>query len=112
MENQKQLPQTLEELNVKYFKLMNGESIISYTHELDSDLVVGLEEPMKISIDNEDQSYLLTPWIPFSDGRVHVLDAINIVIESPVDTQMKAQYMKIVLDGIDPDIDDTTGTLH
>jgi hypothetical protein len=44
----------LNDLNVKYFKLMNGESIISYVrndlNNLDDGAVVYLEEPMKVTI--------------------------------------------------------------
>ena len=98
----KELPKTLEELPIKFFKLMNGESIISYTHELDNEYCIGLEEPMTVKL-NSDYEYILTPWVPFSDGRVHVLENMNIVIDSPVDSNMKAQYMRIVLDTLKQD---------
>ena len=78
---------------------MNGDSIISYTHDLNNEYSIGLEEPMTVLLNGE-HTYELTPWIPFSDGRVHVLDTMNIVIDSPVSDIMKAQYMKLVLDEI------------
>ena len=106
----KELPTTLEELNVKYFKLMSGDSIVSYVHDLDTEAAVGLEEPMVVSIDPEDHSYLLTPYMPFSTGKVHILDAFNILLESDVNTDIKATYMKIVLDGLDP-VDDIESTV-
>lgn len=99
MEEDNKLPTTLEELPIKFFKLMNGESIISYTHDVDNEYCIGLEEPMTVST-NTEHDYVLTPWIPFADGRVHILEAMNVIIESPVDTHMKAQYMKIVLNTI------------
>jgi hypothetical protein len=109
------LPKTLDDLNVRYFKLMSGDSIVSYVHDLDPEdhgAVVGLEEPMTVSIDPEDHSYMLTPWMPFSKGIVHLLDTYNVIIESDVDTEIKATYMKIVLDSLEPDYDDHDGTVH
>jgi hypothetical protein len=114
------LPQTLEELNVKYFKLMNGESIISYVHELDGETYgaqVGLEEPMAVVVTGNDE-YSFTPWFPFTSGKVHMLDTYNIISEGDVDNHMKAYYMKLVLKVLDPaspsdSSDDATGkVLH
>jgi len=98
MKEDNKLPTTLEELPIKFFKLMSGESIISYTHDVDNEYCIGLEEPMSVKVSAEE--YVLTPWIPFSDGRVHILEAMNVIIEAPVDSNMKAQYMRIVLDSI------------
>lgn len=110
-EDNKKLPATLEEMNVRFIKLMNGESIIAYVHSLDSEYSIGLEEPMKV-VTNEDHEYVLSPWLPFSSNAVHALDYSNIVMDTPVDTPMKAQYMKIVLDTLDDLEDDIDTTLH
>ena len=112
MDNEeKELPETLDDINVKYIRLTSGEAIVSYVHELEDDAYVGLEEPMKVIMD-EDQTYLLTPYMPFSRGKVHVLDAYNILLESEVDSDIKAKYLKVVLDEIDPEPLDTNITRH
>jgi|JYMV01.1.fsa_nt_gi hypothetical protein len=100
------LPSTIEELNIKYFKLMNGESIIAYVHDVDTEhgAMVGLEEPMAVLVKGV-KDYQFTPWFPFTTGKVHMLDSYNIIAESSVDTHMKAYYMKMVLNGIDTDDD-------
>jgi len=108
------LPKTLEELNIKYFKLLNGESIISYVHDIDAEhgAMVGLEEPMAVLVKGT-KDYQFTPWFPFSTGKVHMLDSYNIIAEAAVDTHMKAYYMKLVLDDVDgtSDIDVLTKEL-
>jgi len=96
------LPETLDELNVKLLKLLSGETIIAYMHDLDSEYEIGMEEPMLVTID-ESHHYTLVPWVPFSNGEVHIINNVNIILESSVDNSMKAYYMKLVLDQIAPD---------
>jgi uncharacterized protein affecting Mg2+/Co2+ transport len=117
------LSRTLEQLNIKYFKLMSGESIIAYVHDLDHEVhgaMVALEEPMTVKVSSKDE-YTFTPWFPFTTGKVHMLDTYNILAEDTVDNHIKAYYMKIVLRGVEPDIsdpdiewpsDDDSGTIH
>jgi hypothetical protein len=90
---------SLKNLNVKYFKLLNGDCIISYVHDkLDEEnAVLGLEEPMTVLLDEEGQ-YVLTPYLPFATQTVHLLDSYNIIMESDVDSLVKAHYIKMVMD--------------
>ncbi len=90
------LPDTLEELNIKHLRLMNGDSIISYIHET-KDSMVGLEMPMLVTTSNEAE-HVLTPYMPFNKGAVHMIDSYSIILECPVDIPVKANYMKMVLD--------------
>jgi hypothetical protein len=90
-------PLTLDDLNVKYFKLMNGDSIVSYVHDnLEGGTTIGLEEPMKVSMDDNKQ-YCLSPYMPFAKDTIHHLDIYHILLESKVDNDIKAHYMKIIL---------------
>jgi hypothetical protein len=90
-------PITIDDLNVKYFKLMNGDSIVSYVHDnIEGGTTIGLEEPMKVSMDKNKQ-YCLSPYMPFTSDTVHHLDVFNILLESAVDNDIKAHYMRIVL---------------
>ena len=104
MDDEKILDISLNDLNVKYFKLMNGESIISYVrndlNNLDDGAVVYLEEPMKVSMDHNNQ-YQLSSWLPFSSEIVHKLDVYNIVMEASIDDDIKAHYLKIILEDHD-----------
>ncbi len=107
------LPKTLEELNVKHLRLMNGDSIMSYVHDnIEDGAFIGLEEPMLVILDDIDQSYSLAPYLPFATSQVHLLDAYQIMLEAPVNNAMKATYMKLVLDEIQPEGVDTDTVLH
>ena len=98
-------PVTLEELNIRYLKLMNGDSIIAFVHEpIKGTNSIPIEEPMKIAIDHN-QHYTLEDYMPFTTSKVYKLDSYNILMESPVDTDMKATYLKIVLGDEDEDIE-------
>jgi hypothetical protein len=102
------IPDTLEELNIKYFKLMNGDSIIAYTHDLDAEhgAAVGLEEPMLVTINSTTPNdFTFIPWFPFTTGGVHLLDSYNILAEAEVDVSMKAYYMKVILGSIEEGTD-------
>jgi hypothetical protein len=92
--------QELSDIPVKLFKLISGETIVAYTHDLDDESAgahIGIEEPMKVLIE-EDNHYIMTPWLPFADAKFHVLDDFNIMITSEVNDDVKAHYMKIIAD--------------
>ena len=102
----KDFPQQISELPVKFFKLVSGESIIAYTHPLDDEsdgALIGIEEPMKIHIDEIDHHYVMTPWLPFSNQKLHVLENFNVMLTSDVNDDVKHHYMKIILDEIQTD---------
>jgi hypothetical protein len=99
------LPVHLEDIPVKLYKLISGECIVAYTHELNDESNgqhIGIEEPMKVMIE-EDNHYIMTPWLPFAEQKLHILDDFNVMITSTVSDDVKAHYMKIILDEIDSD---------
>jgi len=97
------IPLTLDDLNVKYLKLMNGDSIVAYVHDnMEGGATIGLEEPMKVSMD-ENKHYCLSPYMPFAKDTIHHLDVYNILLESAVDNDIKAHYMRIILKVSDND---------
>ena len=103
---EKDFPQQISELPVKFFKLVSGESIIAYTHPLDDEsdgALIGIEEPMKIHIDEIDHHYVMTPWLPFSNQKLHILENFNVMLTSDVNDDVKHHYMKIILDEIQTD---------
>jgi hypothetical protein len=96
MEENKMFMQ-LEDVPVKYFKMMNGDSIVAYVHDTDiEDAVVALEEPMIVTLDEESR-YLFTPWFPFSKNDIHLIDVFNVMAEDDVDDDVKDSYLKLVL---------------
>lgn len=87
----------LDAIPVKYFKLMNGDSIISFCHDDLENGVIGLEIPMKVTTD-VDQQFMLSPYMPFAQENLHLIDKYNVLIESNVDAEVKAHYIKLALD--------------
>ena len=103
---EKNFPQEISDLPVKMFKLVSGESIIAYTHDLDDECngaLIGIEEPMKVQVEDLDSHYVMTPWLPFSNQKLHVLEDFNVMVTTDVTDDVKAHYMKIILDEIQTD---------
>ena len=95
-----EFPVQLQDIPVRLFKLVSGESIIAYTHEFDDEsdgFLIGIEEPMNIIID-VDNHYVFTPWLPFSTKGIHYMKEYDILLSSDVVTDVKAYYMRTVLD--------------
>lgn len=95
----KTFPATLEEVPVRLLKLVSGESIIAYVHD-NNEGELSLEEPMRLSVE-DDQQLVFTPYLPFSEEQLHHIDMENVMFESEVSTDIKAYYMKILLDQIE-----------
>ena len=61
----KDFPEKLQDIPVKLYKLISGETIVAYTHDLDDESAgahIGIEEPMKVIVE-EDNHYVMTPWL-------------------------------------------------
>ena len=102
---EKKYPDEIHDIPVKLYKLVSGESIIAYTHDLDDEsngALIGIEEPMNVHVE-PDSHYVLTPWLPFSQQKLHILEDFNVMISSDVNDDVKAHYMKIILDEIQTD---------
>ena len=103
---EKNFPDQISDLPVKMFKLVSGESIIAYTHDLDDEsngALIGIEEPMKVQVEDLDSHYVMTPWLPFSNQKLHVLEDFNVMVTTDVTDDVRAHYMKIILDEIQTD---------
>ena len=96
----KKYPESLEDVPVKLFKLVSGESIIAYVHKEDGLDTIGIEEPMKMVIEDE-QQLVFSPYLPFSDSKLHFIDTHNIMFESDAALDIKAYYMRIILDMVE-----------
>ena len=82
---QKKFPEHLEDVPVKLYKLVSGESIVAYTHDIEEahGALIGLEEPMKVIVEDNNH-YVMTPWLPFSSQKLHVIEDFNIMLTSEV----------------------------
>jgi len=103
----KHFPEDISGLPVRLYKLINGENIIAYTHTVDDEsngTLIHVEEPMKV-ISEPENAFILTPWLPFSRGNLHTIEDFNVLLTTDLQDDIKAHYMKIVLDEIQHDQD-------
>ena len=101
----KKFPEELADIPVKLYKLVSGESIVAYTHDLDEEsngALIGIEEPMKVTVEGNNR-YVMSPWLPFASQKLHVLENFNVMLTSEVNDDVKSHYMKIILDEIQND---------
>ena len=102
---EKKYPDEIHDIPVKLYKLVSGESIVAYTHNLDDEsngALIGIEEPMKVTVEDNNH-YVMTPWLPFASQKLHVLEDFNVMLTSEVNDDVKSHYMKIILDEIQHD---------
>ena len=93
-------PDELKDIPVKMFKLISGESIIAYVHEEDDSDTISIEEPMRMDIE-DGNSLVFSPYLPFSESKLHYMDSHNIILETDVQPDIKAYYMRILLDQVE-----------
>ena len=51
-------------------------------------------------ITEPDNHFVLTPWLPFSNDNLHTLESYNVLLQTDLSNDVKAHYMKIILDEI------------
>jgi hypothetical protein len=105
----------VEDIPIKYFKMINGDSVISYVHttqKKDGPILV-LQEPMVVIMDDE-YNFRFSPWFPFSKKNVHFIDLYNVLCEDEVEDHIKRSYIALLYDdmGIDNMDDVDIGTMH
>ena len=102
---EKKFPDKLEDVPVKFFKLISGESIIAYVHDEDNLDTIAIEEPMKMVMEDnlfgDEQQLVFSPYLPFSESKLHHMAVNNIMFETDVHLDIKAYYMKILLDQVE-----------
>lgn len=85
----------MEELNIRNFKLINGDNIIALVSSDNNDNYL-LERPVAI-YSTMVGGYQFTPWFPFSDQKRYTVDKHNIIGNSSVVNEMKKEYVKYAL---------------
>jgi hypothetical protein len=86
----------LEELDVRHFKFVSGEEIVSCVISRNKDEYI-IQMPLKIhvSTDNTKQHFFFTKWMPLADSDVCTINTTNIISQSSVADDMKYRYLTI-----------------
>jgi len=85
----------MENLNIRNFKLINGDNIIALVNSDNRDNYI-VERPVAV-YSTMIGGYSFTPWFPFSDNNRVSIDKHNIVGDSGVQNEIKKEYMKFAL---------------
>lgn len=80
-------------LNIRQFKLLNGEEIIALVNEKD-DSNYFIERPYKVNAGMVGGFYFV-PWFPFSSQTLFKLSREKIVYHAEIDEDMKVEYVKL-----------------
>ena len=80
-------------LNIRQFKLLNGEEIIALVNEKD-DFNYIIERPYKVNAGMVGGFYFV-PWFPFSSQKLFKLSREKIVYHAELDEDMKQEYVKL-----------------
>tara|TARA_B110000285_G_scaffold61784_1_gene71122 strand:- start:458 stop:850 length:393 start_codon:yes stop_codon:yes gene_type:complete len=85
----------MEDLNIRHFKLVNGEDIIAIVSSKNTDNWL-VERPVVIT-NNILGGYQFSPWFPFSNTKAHRILMDKIVNSTSIDPDVKESYLDFVL---------------
>ena len=86
----------MEDLNIRHFKLTNGEDIVAVVSAKNKDNWL-LERPVIVN-PNLMGGYSFAPWFPFSKTKVFKVAFSNIINSTGIDPDVKESYLQFVLD--------------
>ena len=83
----------MDKLNIRQFKLQNGEEIIALVSQKSDDSFI-VERPFLIK-SNVIGGYMFLPWFPFSSQRIFKIANENIMNHVELDEGIKTEYIKM-----------------
>lgn len=83
----------MDKLNIRQFKLQNGEEIIALVSQKSDDSFI-VERPFLIK-SNVIGGYMFLPWFPFSSQRIFKIANENIMHHVELDEGIKTEYIKM-----------------
>ena len=85
----------MQELNIRHFKLMNGDDIIGLVAVKNDDNYI-IERPVSINA-NLLGGFQFSPWFPFSDSKQFKIMKSNIIQHVPIAEDVKENYVQFAL---------------
>jgi hypothetical protein len=91
---------TLDDINIKLFKLSSGEEIISLISSTSGNNVIELESPLllhrKVTVTNH--SFAFSDWMALSNEKSKVaLNPMHVISSADVDDEIKDRYIRMCL---------------
>ena len=81
-----------QKLNIRQFKLVNGEEIIAHVMQKDPTSYV-IERPLRV-LSNFIGGFSFQRWFPFSSQKLYKIPNSRIVYHVEIDDQIKHEYVK------------------
>ena len=91
----------MNSLNIRQFKLLNGEEIIALVSEKTESGSYIIERPFKINYGMIGGFYFV-PWFAFSSQKLFKLHQGKIIYHVEIDEDIKEEYIKLAKDGMRP----------
>ena len=88
-------------LNIRQFKLLNGEEIIALVNEKTDTGEYIIERPFKVNSGMFNGFYFV-PWFPFSSQKLFKLTKEKIIYHVELDEDIKQEYIKLAKEGARP----------
>ena len=85
----------LKALNVRHFKLVNGDEIVALVSVKNNDNWI-LERPVTVS-SNILGAYQFAPWFPFSEAKLFKVLKHHVIQHVPISDDVKESYVKLAL---------------
>jgi len=87
---------TLEDIEVRHFKLINGESVVGFVQHVD-ETHIHITDPYTIEV--YDESFHTTPFFPLSSKKnMFKINLSHIIESSIVDDQIKEYFITHILE--------------
>lgn len=85
----------MEDLQIRHFKLVNGEQIIAAVNSKNEDnWYLGVPVQVSAGLFN---GFQFAPWFPFSREENYKISFVNVIQSTPVDDEIRDAYIKFVL---------------
>ena len=85
----------MEDLQIRHFKLVNGEQIIAAVNSKNEDnWYLGVPVQVSAGLFN---GFQFAPWFPFSNEENYKISFVNVIQSTPVDDEIRDAYIKFVL---------------
>ena len=84
---------TEERLNIRQFKMLNGEEIIGLVSQKETNSYI-IERPFR-TLPNMVGGFTLLPWFPFSSQKLFKIGNQYIMHHVEIDEEMKTEYIKL-----------------
>ena len=94
-----------EKINIRQFKLMNGEEIIALVTQKEPDSYI-IERPFVIRT-NIIGGFAFLPWFPFSGQKIFKINNSRILHSVAIDEDLKHEYIRLASNIMKPKLVET-----